>query len=300
MKLKEVCESTGLSRKTIRLYEEKGLLVPQMERRNGRDYREYSPEDVKRLQEIATLRRAWFTMDEIARMQQNPETIGEIFPQYLQWLEKQKTTLESLLKAAKDVDPSKIQSVSELSEKMREAETMPLPAADIEPRFQYLDALEQRPEKVEPDWQEPLPGGMDDSRIYRQFVAANSKDKADDLGVAFGQLRDAMTPERESTPVVGTKEMPKMLQRLEKLGEGALVLGAAWTAIYTLYLVMTGGGYGYGRGLPVPFTIGISLIIVGSVGMGAAKGIAAYRERQAWIQRMREQDEEKQRKKEQA
>ena len=297
MKLKEVCEATGLSRKTIRLYEEKGLLVPQMEHRNGRDYREYSPEDVKRLQEIATLRRAWFTMDEIARMQQNPETIGEIFPQYLQWLEKQKTTLESLLKAAKDVDPSKIQSVSELSEKMREAETMPLPAADIEPKFQYLDALEQRPEKVEPDWQEPLPGGMDDSRIYRQFVAANSKDKADDLGVAFGQLRDAMTPERESTPVVGTKEMPKMLQRLEKLGESALVLGAAWTAIYTLYLVMTGGGYGYGRGLPVPFTIGISLIIVGSVGMGAAKGIAAYRERQAWIQRMREQDEEKQRKK---
>lgn len=297
MKLKEVCESTGLSRKTIRLYEEKGLLVPQMERRNGRDYREYSPEDVKRLQEIATLRRAWFTMDEIARMQQNPETIGEIFPQYLQWLEKQKTTLESLLKAAKDVDPSKIQSVSELSEKMREAETMPLPAADIEPKFQYLDALEQRPEKVEPDWQEPLPGGMDNSRIYRQFVAANSKDKSDDLGVAFGQLRDAMTPERESTPVVGKKEMPKTLQRLEKFGEGALILGAVWTALYTLYLVMTSGGYGYGRGLPVPFTIGISLIIVGSVGMGAAKGIAAYRERQAWIQRMREQDEEKQRKK---
>ena len=299
MKLKEVCESTGLSRKTIRLYEEKGLLVPQMERRNGRDYREYFPEDVKRLQEIATLRRAWFTMDEIARMQQNPETIGEIFPQYLQWLEKQKTTLESLLKVAKDVDPSKIQSVSELSEKMREAETMPLPAADIEPKFQYLDALEQRPEKVEPDWQEPLPGGMDDSRIYRQFVAANSKDKADDLGVAFGQLRDAMTPERESTPVVGKKEMPKMLQRLEKLGEGALVLGAVWTAIYTLYLVMTSGGYGYGRGLPVPFTIGISLMIVGAVGMGAAKGIAAYRERQAWIERMHQQDEEKQRKKEQ-
>ena len=38
MKLKEVCASTGLSRKTIRLYEEKGLLVPQMEHRNGRDY----------------------------------------------------------------------------------------------------------------------------------------------------------------------------------------------------------------------------------------------------------------------
>lgn len=293
MKLKEVCESTGLSRKTIRLYEEKGLLVPQMEHRNGRDYREYTQADVEALREIATLRRAWFTMDEIARMQQNPETIGEIFPQYLAWLEKQKTTLEALLKAAKDVDPTKIQSVSELSEKMREAEAMPLPAADIEPRFQYLDALEQRPEKVEPEWKEPLPGGMEDSRIYRQFVAANSKDKADDLGVAFGQLRDAMTPERESTPVVGTKEMPKTLQRLEKIGEFALALGAVWTALYTLYLILSGGSNGYGRGLPVPFTIGISLMIVGAVVMGTAKGIFAYRERQAWIERMRQQDEEK-------
>lgn len=87
--------------------------------------------------------------------------------------------------------------------------------------------------------------------------------------------------------------MPKTLQRLEKFGEGALILGAVWTALYTLYLVMTGGGYGYGRGLPVPFTIGISLMIIGAVGMGTAKGIFAYRERQAWIERMRQQDEEK-------
>lgn len=293
MKLKEVCESTGLSRKTIRLYEEKGLLVPKKERKNGRDYREYTPEDVEILREIATLRRAWFTMDEIARMQQDPDAIEEIFPQYLQWLEQQKMTLESLLNAARAVDPAKVKSVSELSKQMKEADHMPLPAADIRPKFQYLDALEQRPEKVEPEWKEPLPGGMEDSRIYRQFVAANSKDKADDLGVAFGQLRDAMTPERESSPVVGEKEMPKRLQRLDKVGELALTLGAVWTAIYTIYLVMTGGGHSDGWGLPVPFSVGICLMIVGAVGMGAAKGIAAYRERQAWIERMRQQDEEK-------
>ena len=293
MKLKEVCTSTGLSRKTIRLYEEKGLLVPQKERKNGRDYREYTPEDVELLREIATLRRAWFTMDEIARMQQDPDAIEEIFPQYLQWLEQQKVTLESLLNAARAVDPAKVKSVSELSKQMKEADHMPLPAADIQPKFQYLDALEQRPEKVEPEWKEPLPGGMEDSRIYRQFVAANSKDKADDLGVAFGQLRDAMTPERESSPVVGKKEMSPKLQRLDQAGEYVLALGAVWTAIYTLYLVMTGGGHSDGWGLPVPFTIGISLMILGAVGMGAAKGIFAYRERQAWIERMRQQDEEK-------
>ena len=148
MKLKEVCEATGLTRKTIRLYEEKGLLVPHKEERNGREYREYTPEDVERLREIATLRRAWFTMDEIARMQQDPETIREILPQYLQWLEAQQQTLRQLLSAARAIDPEQVKSVAELSHGMKEAENMPLPQADIKPKFRYLDAQEQRPEKV--------------------------------------------------------------------------------------------------------------------------------------------------------
>ena len=148
MKLKEVCEATGLTRKTIRLYEEKGLLVPHKEYRNGREYREYTPENVEQLREIATLRRAWFTMDEIARMQQDPETIREILPQYLQWLEAQQQTLRKLLTAARAIDPEQVKSVAELSREMKEAENMPLPQADIQPKFRYLDAQEQRPEKV--------------------------------------------------------------------------------------------------------------------------------------------------------
>lgn len=148
MKLKEVCESTGLTRKTIRLYEEKGLLVPHKEERNGREYREYTPEDVERLREIATLCRAWFTMDEIARMQQDPEAIREIFPQYLQWLEDQQQTLRQLLSAARAIDPEQVKSVAELSHGMKEAENMPLPQADIQPKFRYLDAQEQRPPRV--------------------------------------------------------------------------------------------------------------------------------------------------------
>ncbi len=148
MKLKEVCEATGLTRKTIRLYEEKGLLVPHKEERNGREYREYTPEDVERLREIATLRRAWFTMDEIARMQQDSEAIREILPQYLQWLEAQQQTLRQLLSAARAIDPEQVKSVAELSHGMKEAENMPLPQADIKPKFRYLDAQEQRPPRV--------------------------------------------------------------------------------------------------------------------------------------------------------
>ena len=300
MKLKEVCESTGLSRKTIRLYEEKGLLVPRKEHKNGRDYREYTPEDVEILREIATLRRAWFTMDEIARMQQDPDAIEEIFPQYLEWLEKQQMTLESLLTAARAVDPAKVKSVSELSKKMREAETMPLPAVDIEPRFRYLDEMEQRPPKVEPEWTGPLPGGISDSRTYRQLVAASSKDKADDLGVTAGQLREmeqqirelkSKEPWQPSGPVQREETEPKWVKRASRLGELLLVLGlliAAITEISTF-----GSGSDYQSHISRPFAIGIAVIIVGIIIIAIARGIFAYRKQQDWAERMRRQDEEK-------
>ena len=89
MTRKEVCTATGLSIKTLRLYEVKGLIAPERQYRNGREYRVYTPELVAQLQQIATLRRALFTMDEIKAMQQNPDTIPGIFEDYRQWLAAQ-------------------------------------------------------------------------------------------------------------------------------------------------------------------------------------------------------------------
>ena len=71
-----------------------------------------------------------------------------------------------------------------------------------------------------------------------------------------------------------------------------MALSFVWTALYTLFIEF-GGEYGYARGLPAPFAVGVGMMVLGAAGMAAAKGIAAYRERQAWIQRMRQQDEEK-------
>lgn len=72
MTRKEVCTATVLSIKTLRLYEEKGLIAPERQYRNGREYRVYTPELVAQLQQIATLRRALFTMDEIKSMRKTP------------------------------------------------------------------------------------------------------------------------------------------------------------------------------------------------------------------------------------
>ena len=201
MKLKEVCTRTGLSRKTIRLYEEKGLLVPQKEIRNGREYREYTEIDLQKLQIIALLRRAWFTMDEIKQMQMDPETIEDVFLRYRQWLRNQKKDLEMLIRVAETVEIEQVENIVQLTERMAEAAKLPLPKYDVMPHFLYLDKLEEGTnpmKKRESDnWQAPLEEGVSDSRIYRQFVSSVSKGTSDDLAVAFGQAEDARAMLRE-------------------------------------------------------------------------------------------------------
>ena len=54
MKIKQVEELVGITRKNIRFYEEQGLLSVE---RAENGYREYSLKDVKRLQEIRFLRK---------------------------------------------------------------------------------------------------------------------------------------------------------------------------------------------------------------------------------------------------
>ena len=62
MRIREVELLTGLNRKAIRLYEDKGLLTVE---RSDNDYREYSAEDVSRLRRIAVLRRAGVSLGDI-------------------------------------------------------------------------------------------------------------------------------------------------------------------------------------------------------------------------------------------
>ncbi len=212
MKIKEVCGLTGLSRKTVRLYEEKGLIAPRKSLQNGREFRDYSEEDVEMLRIVASLRRAWFTMEEIHTMQLRPEEIPRILRQYRQWLHAQQQTLRGLISAADRLEPDAIGTVAQLSKQLSaEVDKLPLPAADITPHFRYLDEIEEKrtaqaleSAKDTAEYHAPLQGGMEDSRAYRQFVASSSKDKCDDLGVAVGMLRDTKSAMRESSgPVQG-------------------------------------------------------------------------------------------------
>ena len=100
MKIKEVSDRTGLSRKTIRFYEEKALFAPDKTYRNGKEFRDYSEEHVQQLKKIATLRRARFTVEEIRRMKDTPEETAAIFAGYRERLREEAQDIFNLLAIA--------------------------------------------------------------------------------------------------------------------------------------------------------------------------------------------------------
>ncbi len=63
MQIKTFSQITGLPAKTIRYYEEVGLLPPPRRRENG--YREYDERDVSRARFVAGARRLDFSLDDI-------------------------------------------------------------------------------------------------------------------------------------------------------------------------------------------------------------------------------------------
>lgn len=144
MKIKDVSQQTGLSKKTIRFYEAQGLLSPEKSCQNGREYRTYSEENIQQLFDIATLRRARFSVDEIRRIQTRPEEIPTIFTTYRDRLRTEQKPLDRILSVADTIDSESLTSAQELIDRMEHVSVeFPLPKVDIHPRFRYLDELEE-------------------------------------------------------------------------------------------------------------------------------------------------------------
>ncbi|WP_085832224.1 MerR family transcriptional regulator [Clostridium merdae] len=101
MNINEVASLTGLSVRTLHHYDRIGLLIPKRNRENG--YREYSDEDLNRLQQILFFKECGFPLSVIREMLENPgynqEQAFEIQKQYLMHERKRiDTMLNTLLK----------------------------------------------------------------------------------------------------------------------------------------------------------------------------------------------------------
>ena len=75
MKINEVEKRVEISKKSIRFYEQEGLLHPERNKENG--YRDYSEEDVNILLKIKFLRKLSLPIEEIRRIQSKRLTLED-------------------------------------------------------------------------------------------------------------------------------------------------------------------------------------------------------------------------------
>jgi len=85
MQIKDVEKHTGLTKRSIKLYEEKGLLKPEKNEENG--YRDYIETDVECLKKIKMYRSLEFSLDEIKLILISSDKKEEIYNSHLKEIE---------------------------------------------------------------------------------------------------------------------------------------------------------------------------------------------------------------------
>ncbi|MCI9057610.1 MAG: MerR family transcriptional regulator [Oscillospiraceae bacterium] len=125
MRINEVEALVGITKKNIRFYEEKGLLSPRRSTENG--YRDYGEAEVETLRRIKLLRKLGVPIEEIRRMQEGTQTVGDGMRRHLVTLEREKRNL---------------QEASRLCELLRDRE-VPLSELDAGSVLAEMEQLEQ-------------------------------------------------------------------------------------------------------------------------------------------------------------
>lgn len=121
MKIKEAAQYCGLTEKAIRLYENKGLIHPQTEEKNGRIYREYDEETIRTLLTVGTLRRAAFSMEQIGIMQSSPERIPEVFEAYREEVKENAERMSALSRVMESMDVSEAMDLDAFANRLAAA-----------------------------------------------------------------------------------------------------------------------------------------------------------------------------------
>ena len=117
MKIKAVCDLTGLTARTVRVYIDEQLIAPKFtENYLGRRSFEFSQSDIAALQNIATLRKYGFSIDEIRNILLDSQTSIAIIENVKQRTQIQADEYRERLKALARVEAQKTYSVEELSE----------------------------------------------------------------------------------------------------------------------------------------------------------------------------------------
>lgn len=95
LKINEVEQLVGITRRNIRFYETEGLLSPARNSQNG--YREYGEKEVVCLKQIKLLRKLGVPLEEIRQMQSGQSTVSDGMQRHLVTLERESRNLEQAM-----------------------------------------------------------------------------------------------------------------------------------------------------------------------------------------------------------
>ena len=135
MKMKTVCEQTGLTDRAVRYYIEEGLIDPEyIENYLGRRAYAFSDQDVAALKDVVVLRKYGFSVAEIRQMQSEPETIPSLLGALRTRKREGIAEEQSLLDVLLAVDAEQSASVRELSAALSDAaDRVAAPREDARP-----------------------------------------------------------------------------------------------------------------------------------------------------------------------
>ena len=100
MKIKDLEALTGIPRATIRFYEKEGLLSP-VRQENG--YREYSEEDIEKLQKIKLLRLLALPVEDIRRLLEGKQDMVPMLKAHLQTLQQEESGLQDSRRVCQEI-----------------------------------------------------------------------------------------------------------------------------------------------------------------------------------------------------
>ena len=96
MKIYQVEELVGITKKNIRFYEEQKLLCPKRNPEN--DYREYSLADVRQLEKIKLLRKLSVPIEEIRLLENGKMSLTQSMNHQIERIEKEQESAEVMKK----------------------------------------------------------------------------------------------------------------------------------------------------------------------------------------------------------
>ena len=149
MRIKEVSKMTGLTERTIRYYESCGLVIPNMEMKDHRVWRDYSEEHARLLAAVGTLRRASFQVEEIAQLLSAPEKIPETVKRVRERVEATKAEAEKLCERLGQPDLAGAADIVELARQLEKTTSgFELPPSDRNFQTRGMDRYYRDPRSL--------------------------------------------------------------------------------------------------------------------------------------------------------